>query len=129
MRNLLFVTCLFSILAMFTSCDRWGNYQYQIKNKTTKFIDVSFQGLENAVVETKTIKPGDSLVILKTKTENLGKHEKPAGIWKISDTINDIEKIEIKIDRRLIDTDFRLAKYWIYNAENLKIGKYNLEIK
>lgn len=84
----------------------------------------NFDSIRNKVFK---IFPRDTLLLLTSGTENLGRNEQPRGVYtkelfvideiRIADTLNNI-----------FDKDFRMSNYWRYNVTGMREGTYKLII-
>jgi hypothetical protein len=127
-KYVILTTTSFVLILLLTSCDRWGHYQFKVKNEINKKITLTYLNRDDNSLHSAIINAGDSLIILTTMSENLGKWEKPNGVWKNSDTLSVFKDLQIAIDTVKINKCFLIAREWTYNPLSREIGIYTLHI-
>lgn len=119
---------LLLLTLLFSSCDRWAHYQFQIFNALQKPITVTFIDRDTDSLHTVILNAGDSTILLTTLSENLGLNEKPHGVWLRTDTFTRFNKLQMAVDSIIIKKDFRLTKMWTYTAVSKDLGIYKLQV-
>jgi hypothetical protein len=121
---------LLILIAILSSCDWYGDYEYKVYNNSTKdiqikiFVDYWYPNEEK--IDSFYIKSSETKLIRVTPTENLGRNEDPHGVY-------DTEIIELGdfiaySEGTKINRDFKDIKYWTYKMTGDQVGTYLMKI-
>jgi len=124
-----YISIITAFLVTLASCDFFGTYNYVIENRWQEPILVTLTSKDFDSIRGKVFKvyPNDTVLVLTSGTENLGRDEQPRGVY--IDELFPIVEIEIADTlNNVIAKDFRKSRYWRYSVTGNREGTYRLVV-
>ncbi|MGM0635684.1 MAG: hypothetical protein ACQESK_06430 [Bacteroidota bacterium] len=115
------------LIFIFQSCDYYGDYNYNVKNKLAdKNIQVKIFVDRNVERDSFNITPFSEKKVFTHGSGNLGRNEDPSDIF--TDQMTDFDSIFVYKDGVLIDLDFLDRSYWEFEMSGNNTNTYTLKI-